>query len=165
MVCGGQGYDGASTMSGVKAGVQAKILEKQPKALYTHCAGYSINLAILNSCSVPSIRNCIDQIKGFTLWIKYSAKREGLLKAIIGKRSQVGLVTHTIVDLHSDGQPRQSLQARDGVVYLCPSLDQRIDVVMCECLVVLTVVDGVIEVMIKGRSHFTAMGFALVLAS
>ena len=48
----GQGYDGASTMSGVKAGVQAKILEKQPKALYTHCAGHSINLAILNSCSV-----------------------------------------------------------------------------------------------------------------
>ena len=47
------------------------------------------NIAILNSYSVPFIRNCIDQIKGFTLWIKYSAKREGLL-AIIGKRSQVG---------------------------------------------------------------------------
>ena len=29
--------------------------------------------------------NCIDQnIKSFTLWIKYSAKREDLLKAIIG---------------------------------------------------------------------------------
>ena len=49
-----QGYDGASTMSGVKAGVQAKIQEKQPKALYTHCAGHSLNLAILNSCSIPS---------------------------------------------------------------------------------------------------------------
>ena len=95
----GQGYDGASTMSGVKAGVQAKILEKQPKALYTHCAGHSINLAILNSCSVPSIRNCIDQIKGFTLWIKYSAKREGLLKAIIGKRSQVGTNRASILNV------------------------------------------------------------------
>ncbi len=38
----GLGYDGASTMSGVKAGVQARIREKQPKALYTHCAGHSL---------------------------------------------------------------------------------------------------------------------------
>ncbi len=33
----GQGYNGASTMSGEKGGVQAKILEKQPKALYSLC--------------------------------------------------------------------------------------------------------------------------------
>ena len=57
------------------------------------------------------------------------------------------LVTHTIVDLHSDGKPRQSLQAGEGVIYLCTGLDQRIDVVLCECLVVLTVVDGVMIVL------------------
>ena len=56
------------------------------------------------------------------------------------------LVTHAIVDFHSNGQPRQNLQAGEGVVYLCPGVDQRIDVVLCECLVVLTVVGGVIEV-------------------
>ena len=95
----GQGYDGASTMSGVKAGVQAKIQEKQPKALYTHCAGHSLNLAILNSCSIPPIRNCIDQIKGFTVWVKYSPKREGLLKAIISKRSQVGTNRSSILNV------------------------------------------------------------------
>ncbi len=52
----GQGYDGASTMAGTKAGVQARICEKKPKALYTHCAGHSLNLAIVSSCSVPPIR-------------------------------------------------------------------------------------------------------------
>ena len=36
----GQGYDGASTMSGAKTGVQARIRECQPKALYTHCASH-----------------------------------------------------------------------------------------------------------------------------
>ena len=86
----GQGYDVASTMSGERAGVQALIKEKQPKAIYTHCAGHSFNLAILNLCSVPPIRNCVDQIKGFTLWVKYSCKREGLLKRIVQKWSQVG---------------------------------------------------------------------------
>ena len=63
----GQGYDGASTMSGVRFCVQARIRERQPKALYTHCAGHSLNLAILNSCTVPPIRNCIDHIKSFIL--------------------------------------------------------------------------------------------------
>ena len=52
--------------------------------------GHSLNLAVLNSCSFLPVRNCIDQIKGFTIWIKFSANREGLLKAFIAKRSQVG---------------------------------------------------------------------------
>ena len=64
-------------------GVQARILEKQPKAIYTHCAGHSLNLGILNSCSIPSIRNCIDKIKAFTRSIKASDKRSGLLKAVV----------------------------------------------------------------------------------
>ena len=40
----GQCYDGASTMSGERAGVQARTCERQPKVLYTHCAGHSLNL-------------------------------------------------------------------------------------------------------------------------
>ena len=78
----GQGYDGASTMSGVKNGVQAKLKEIQPKAVYTHYTGHALNLAIVSSCSIASVRNCIDAIKSFTIWVKYSMKREGLLKAI-----------------------------------------------------------------------------------
>ena len=35
----GQGYDGASNMSGKFNSVQAKILEDQPLAFYTHCSG------------------------------------------------------------------------------------------------------------------------------
>ncbi len=79
----GQGYDGASTMSGEKSGVQKRIREKQPKAIYTHCAGHFFNLAILSSCTLPPIRNCIDQIKSITLWIKNSPKRDALLKAVV----------------------------------------------------------------------------------
>ena len=79
----GQGYDGASTMSGEKSGVQKRIREKQPKASYTHCAGHSFNLAILSSCTLPPIRNCIDQVKSITLWIKNSPKRDALLKAVV----------------------------------------------------------------------------------
>ena len=79
----GQGYDGASTMSGEKSGVQKRIRDKQPKAIYTHCAGHSFNLAILSSCTLPPIRNCIDQVKSITLWTKNSPKRDALLKAVV----------------------------------------------------------------------------------
>ncbi len=81
----GQGYDGASTMSGERAGVQARIRNRQPKALYTHCAGHCLNLAILNSCSILPITNCISQIKSFTLWVRNSDMRLNLLKAVVEK--------------------------------------------------------------------------------
>ena len=77
-------------MSGERSGVQKRIKDIQPKALYTHCAGHSLNLAIVNACSVPPVRNCIDIIKNFTRWVKNSPKREGLLKAIYEKGVQAG---------------------------------------------------------------------------
>jgi len=42
----GQGYDGASNMSGQFQGVQAHIRVKYPKAIYVHCAVHSLNLAV-----------------------------------------------------------------------------------------------------------------------
>ena len=77
----GQGYDGASTMSGEKLGAQRLIRNTQLKAIYTHCAGHFLNLAIVSSCSAPAISNCIEHVKNLTLWIKSSSKRESLLKA------------------------------------------------------------------------------------
>ena len=47
--CRGQTYDGASAMSGRKTGVQARIKEDEPKALYNHCHGYVIHLACADS--------------------------------------------------------------------------------------------------------------------
>ena len=41
----GQCYDGASTMRGARSGVAKRILDEEPKAVYTHCYGHSINLA------------------------------------------------------------------------------------------------------------------------
>ena len=81
----GQSYDGASTMSGVKSDVQARIREKQPKAIHTQCAGHSFNLAVLSLCSIPSIKNCIDQIKSLTIFVKNNKKnsKEIVLKQLL----------------------------------------------------------------------------------
>jgi len=55
----GQGYDGASNMSGCRKGVQlqAVIMEKNPLALYTHCSSHVLNLVIVKSCSLPQVKN------------------------------------------------------------------------------------------------------------
>ena len=43
--CRGQCYDGAAVMQGCRNGVAVQILQVDPRALYTHCYGHSLNLA------------------------------------------------------------------------------------------------------------------------
>ena len=45
----GQGYDGASNMSGRENGLQAKVLTENPKALYLYCFGHQLNLVVQDS--------------------------------------------------------------------------------------------------------------------
>jgi len=44
--CRGQCYDGATTMKGPRNGVAKQLLADEPRAVYTHCYGHSLNLAI-----------------------------------------------------------------------------------------------------------------------
>ena len=41
----GQCYDGCSTMSGSKSGVAKRIMDEEPRAVFTHCYCHSLNLA------------------------------------------------------------------------------------------------------------------------
>lgn len=65
----GQGYDGAANMSGKFRGVQARIQEKFPQALYTHCSSHALNLVVSSSCSMKPIRNTIAVIKSTTKFL------------------------------------------------------------------------------------------------
>ncbi|XP_021358428.1 zinc finger MYM-type protein 1-like [Mizuhopecten yessoensis] len=47
----GQSYDGAACMSSAKMGVQARIRQLSPRALYVHCNSHVLNLSI---ASAPS---------------------------------------------------------------------------------------------------------------
>ena len=42
-------YDGASSMKAVRSGVAKRILDKESRAIYTHCYRHSINLAVNDS--------------------------------------------------------------------------------------------------------------------
>ena len=45
MMCRGQTYDNASTMAGVRTGVQRRIKDINSKALFISCENHSLNLA------------------------------------------------------------------------------------------------------------------------
>ena len=74
---GGQWYDGAATMSSGNVGVQRRIRERSPKAVYVLCSGHFLNLVISHSCALPQIRNVIDKLKRRCLYFLGSPKREG----------------------------------------------------------------------------------------
>lgn len=51
-----QSYDGASVMSGNMNGVQAKIKEQHPAAVYTHCMAHRLNLVVLDTCKSIKVK-------------------------------------------------------------------------------------------------------------
>jgi hypothetical protein len=79
----GQGYDGASCMSGYISGVQACIRKTCPSAIYVHCASHCLNLTLSKSCEVPSIRNCQGVVNEVAVFFNRSAKRNDILKKAI----------------------------------------------------------------------------------
>jgi len=75
----GQGYDGAAAMSGKFKGVQARIIEKYPTALYVHCVSHSLNLALSNAVDVVPIRNSFGVIEKVYTFFN-TPKRQIILK-------------------------------------------------------------------------------------
>lgn len=81
--CVGQGYDGASTMSSETKGAAAVILEKNPRALYTHCASHSLNLAVVGTCKLQAVRNMYGTVLQVINFINASAKRVAVFGAAV----------------------------------------------------------------------------------
>ena len=73
--CRGQCYDGASAMAGCKTGVATKLLQKEPHALYTHCYGHAVNLAVQDAVKTNSVlRDTLDTVEEMRKLIKKSPK-------------------------------------------------------------------------------------------
>ena len=75
----GQGYDGCSAMTGMLNGVQAKIREIYPKALYVHCSAHRLNLVVNDLNSVQTIRNTTSTIKSIVSYFRESLRRRALV--------------------------------------------------------------------------------------
>ncbi len=58
-----QGYDGAGNMAVKTWGAAAIITAQYPLALYVHCASHQLNLVVVRSAEVTSIRNMMGTSK------------------------------------------------------------------------------------------------------
>ena len=75
--CRGQCYDGASNMSGTRKGVVKQLSDIEKRAVYTHCFGHSLNLAISDSIKQSKVmRDALDTTYIISYLIKYSPKRD-----------------------------------------------------------------------------------------
>ncbi|CAH0555468.1 unnamed protein product [Brassicogethes aeneus] len=74
--CRGQGYDGASKMSGKYSGLQARIKEKVPTADFIHCSAHNLNLVLNGSVqNVSEIRNFYGLLENMYLIFSKSLPR------------------------------------------------------------------------------------------
>ena len=81
--CRRQAYDGAANLSGSLSGVQVQISREYPKALYIHCFGHSLNLAVQDaSRTLNVIRNTLDTVLELSNLIRFSPKRKALLARV-----------------------------------------------------------------------------------
>jgi hypothetical protein len=86
----GQCFDGAATMSGSKNGLQSKVREIVPQALFIHCYCHQLNLSLISACNNhKSILNCMNTVNDLHTFIERSAKRHGLFEHLQDASNQV----------------------------------------------------------------------------
>ncbi|CAG9764472.1 unnamed protein product [Ceutorhynchus assimilis] len=79
----GQGYDGTTAISGKVSGIQARISNLNPKAVYAHVA-HCLNLVITDSCNMKDIWNCMGTLEKVCVFFNYP-KRQLVLEKMIGE--------------------------------------------------------------------------------
>jgi len=83
----GQGYDGARNMSGKYRGVQARVKELHPLAMYTHCCNHVLSLVISTSSQLPVIRNAMAAISDICVFMSRSAQRVSIFQDNVEKEA------------------------------------------------------------------------------
>ena len=81
----GQGYDGASNMSGPVKGAAAIIQRDHPGALYLHFASHQLNLCIVKSTQVQHVRNMMGTMEKVWLFFEGHPKRQVKLEEAVTK--------------------------------------------------------------------------------
>lgn len=90
----GQCFDGASVMSGHLNGLQAKIKEAAPQAVFIHCLAHRLSLVLQQSCNnIPKVRIFFASVSGLPSFFHHSSKRTYVADTIMGKRIPTLVIT------------------------------------------------------------------------
>ena len=79
----GQCFDGAANMSGVHRGLATRMKETSPLAIYVHCYGHLLNLALQDTMThVEVLRNALGTVQSLYNFIEASPKRHNMFANI-----------------------------------------------------------------------------------
>ena len=79
----GQCYDGCSTMSGIRTGVAKRISDEEPRAVFTHCYGHSLNVACSDTVKKSKLlKQALETTQEITKLIKFSPRRDAIFKKL-----------------------------------------------------------------------------------
>ncbi|XP_060864313.1 zinc finger MYM-type protein 1-like [Metopolophium dirhodum] len=82
-----QTYDGAAVMSGHLNGLQSKVLEKYPKAIFTHCYAHVINLILQQSLECnKELKIFFRGLNSLPVFFSHSPKRLKALSEFMTKK-------------------------------------------------------------------------------
>jgi hypothetical protein len=69
--CRGQCYDGAANVAGSVSGLQTKMREVEPKALFVHCNGHNLNLVVQDAVStISQYRDAINMLGHYLILLE-----------------------------------------------------------------------------------------------
>ncbi len=75
----GQCYDGANNVSGIRTGLQARIKELSPSALFVHCYAHILNLVIVDAMTSNTIaRDFFGTLQNLYVFIQTCTKRHAV---------------------------------------------------------------------------------------
>lgn len=82
-----QCYDGASVMSGQLNGLQKRVKDKAPQAVFVHCMAHRYNLVLQQSCNkISKCRIFFASLSGIPSFFHHSAKRTHMIELTGARR-------------------------------------------------------------------------------
>ena len=118
--CRGQAYDGASVMSGNLTGLQTRVKEISPEAMFVHCCAHNLNLCLIDSA------DCCANSKLFfgTLETLYTFLTSSLPRLKVLEAEQQNELQNTILTLKrlSDTRWASRKRAVESVVSSFPAI-------------------------------------------
>ena len=80
---GGQCYDGAASMTGIRSGVAKQLLGKEPKAIYTLCYGHVFNLTCSDAVKQRTLtKNALGATYELLKPLKNSPRRDACFESL-----------------------------------------------------------------------------------
>lgn len=89
--CHGQCYDGAANVSGHISGLQKRIIDVEPRAIFVHCTAHILNIVVQDTMqNIVKIRDFLAILRSIISFVKDSTKRQAIFNSLQAEQSVIG---------------------------------------------------------------------------